>query len=82
MSIGWRGVESRGRVSKALRDKIEHGSYLLPCHIELVHDFLDAHIFEVFYHGGNGQARILKHPCAADPAGNVFGIIEPDTEAK
>src|SRR3974377_1048902 len=79
MSIEWRGWIARRRSLEALRHKIKHGLDLLASHVELLHHFLDAQIFEILDHGRNRQAGPAEDPCAADLAGDAFngGTLGP-----
>jgi hypothetical protein len=58
MSTGGGGFNAQ-----ALSDEVEHSSDLLARHVELLHDLLDAEIFEILDDRGNGQG-------AARPAGS------------
>ena len=41
--------------------------------VELLDDFVDRGAgFEIFEYGGDGHARVAKHPCTAQAAGNAF----------
>src|ERR1700690_1772173 len=52
-----RGVKAAGR-------KFQHGLNLLPRHVVLFHDLLDARtVFEVFKNRGNRHTGVTKPPC-------------------
>jgi hypothetical protein len=57
---------------EALSYKLEYGFDLLAGHVELVHDFLNAHVFEVLEDGGDWHTCILKYPRAANLTRDTF----------
>jgi hypothetical protein len=56
MSTGRNGVRA-----KALSHEIQYGQHLLPRHVELLDDLVDAEILEVLDDGGHWQASTLEH---------------------
>ena len=65
--------ETKGRkgsvsAAYALSDEIQHGCYLVARHIELLHDVVDAEIFDILDDGGDGQPGALEHSGTGDSA--------------
>src|ERR1035438_10658722 len=56
---------------QALSHKTKDGTDLLARHVELLHHFIDAQVFEVLNDRGDGQPGIPEHPGPADLAGNA-----------
>jgi hypothetical protein len=62
----------RGSV-EAAGGKLKHLADLFARNVELLDDFVDRCAgFEVFEDGGDGHARVAKHPCTAQTTGNTF----------
>jgi hypothetical protein len=57
---------------QALGDKLEHRFNLFTRNVELFHDLLNAHIFEILEDRSNWHTGILKYPRATHLAGNAF----------
>ncbi len=54
------------------RGEIKHGRNLLARQMEPLHDFVDSGSgFQVFKHDGQRHSCVLKHPGAADLAGDT-----------
>src|ERR1017187_2831023 len=81
MSIGGRCMH-RGREgrSQALRREMQHRVDLFARDGEFLHDFFHGQAsFQILEHRGNRHPRVLKHPRAADLAGDTFhgGTLGP-----
>ena len=55
MRTGGNGVSS-----EALGDEFEYSRDLLACHVELLHDLLDAEVLQVLDDGGDGEPCTLN----------------------
>jgi hypothetical protein len=74
--VPWSKRMSTGRnrvSSEAVCNEFEYGRDLLPRHVELLHDLLDASVLQVLDDGGDGKACALEHPGAAYLAWNALG---------
>src|SRR5260370_13369897 len=70
--LGSRGAGRHWSV-EAAGGKLKYLIDLFARDVELLSDFVDRGAgFEVFEYGGDGHARVAKHPCTAQAAGNAF----------
>jgi len=62
-----------------MRHELKHRLNLFAGHVELLHHFLDAQIFQILEDRGYRHAGIAKNPSAAYFAGSAFncGALAP-----
>src|SRR5882762_8163084 len=72
MSTGWNRLSA-----ETLRHELEHGRDLLARHVELLHNLLDAEVFEVLDDSGHGQTGALEHPGTTHLAGDALDDRAP-----
>ena len=66
------GAADAGAGASRLRAANSSTSLIFSREIELLDDFVDRGAgFEVFEYGGDGHARVAKHPCTAQAAGTL-----------
>ena len=73
LGVPWSNSTSTGGRfgTKALNHELEDSRNLVARHLELLHDLVDAEVFEVLDDGGDGQTGTLEDPRAADPVGHA-----------
>ena len=74
MRIGHRGGGDRNRRRvEAPGSKFKYRLNLLPRHVVLLDDFLNAGAqFQILKNSSDGHPRIPKYPCAAPPVRHAF----------
>src|ERR1700722_1260818 len=73
-------ANSNRRRIEAAGSEFEHGLNLLPCHIKLLDDLLDARTcLKLFKHSGHGHPGIAEHPRATQSSRHTFdrGALRP-----